>query len=166
MFKGPTLKDDWKGKGVFGTLADWLNTVAKLLNGFAVQTGGRAQFTERGLKLFLTSFPWHLLSFGPVVSGLNKVTIQVGNFVIRGRVKATLAAATELTLTGSTAHIYAEIDDDSDTSVTVGFSANYDATTIGKIRKYLYKFESSDGGVSYHWTQIYNMGDIYLDTPA
>ena len=109
-------------------------------------------------------WPWHLTSLGYKLKGAT-CTVYPGYLSIRGRVQASLAASSNLSLTGSTAWVYAEIDDDSDTTITVGFSAARDDTSIGKIRKYLYRFDRVTA-TQYKLGMICNVGDGFLDTPA
>ena len=109
-------------------------------------------------------WPWYLTSFGYKLKGAT-CTIYPGYMSVRGQVQASLAASSDLSLTGSTAWVYAEIDDSVDTTAVVGFSAARDDTSIGKIRKYLYRFDQVTA-TQYKLGMICNVGDVFLDTPA
>ena len=52
IFQWP-LKEDWKGKGVWGKLSTWLNTISAVMNGMEVMTGGRVDITDQGAKFYI-----------------------------------------------------------------------------------------------------------------
>jgi len=111
------------------------------------------------------SFPWTKLAFGYTLSGAT-CTIYPGKVRLHSSSEFPLADSAELTLTGTTAWVYAEVPKGSvtGTGVTIAFSSTEPATTATHYRLALYKFISSTPG-SYTLDRICNMGDFNFDTP-
>lgn len=144
----------------FYNKVDEILTRLEVWNGFIERNG-----TSWTIATVAGGFPWDLVSFGPVQTGPKAVTIKTGNFIVRGRIRATLAADAALTLTGSVAEIYVEIDDIADATVSVGFTPNIASEPIGKIRHYLWQYTLADDGGSYYLTKM-RFTEPFLDTPA
>ena len=142
------LKEDWKGHGGSGPIANALNAIAQQLNNAEVVSGGTCRPTEYGLRIETSGFPWDRMVNGFTVQGANvtiiEPEIQVG--------AETPISASDLTIEITADYQYIGIQFNWSSWILSGWgpSLTKPASDATYLRRWLYQFRLQGGRASLH----------------